>query len=503
MVQARRGKGRACSLINKMSDHSSSSQQTIYPIILSGGAGKRLWPLSTVDMPKQFHALYSDKPIIVETALRVRGDNFANPTIICNESHRFHVASIFQDYGIELNHIILEPCGRDTAAAIATAVHHVTAQDPDGIILILPSDHYIDDAAAFHDHMMTAAQGCDNDAILTFGIEPTHPETGYGYIHRGQDISDGFFRVENFVEKPDSETAERYLAEGDFYWNSGMFMASVNALSQAFVTHAPSVWDCTYTAYMGAITDLDFLRLDTKSFEHCKAISFDYAVMEKLDGSAVVYPLAIEWNDLGSWSALWDVSQKDTQGNAVIGDVVGGNNENCYIRNSNDRSLAVMGLSDMVVISSQNAVTVAHRDHVQDIRGVYEAMIADDCPSTRSAIKRAPWGYSKTIKSNDHFAAKEVVINPRQKTARQIHNHRSEHWVVLEGQATFIIDGQEFSLSEGQSIAAMPGVQHAIENRSDGNVKVFEVQSGDVKEDDVLRVYNNNHRQALNKNNKT
>lgn len=460
---------------------------TIYPVILSGGAGKRLWPLSTKDQPKQFHPLYSDKPIIVETALRFHGDDFAPASVICSHAHRFHVASTFDDFDVAINDIIIEPEAKNTAAAVYVAAKTVFDRDPDGLVLILPSDHYIPEKEGMRKAVREASVYCDEQKLITFGIKPDRPETGYGYIKIAENSDADIVKVDDFVEKPDRETAESYIQNGNYYWNAGIFLGSAKAFLNTFNVLAPEIVEHAGKAIEKSLRDLDFIRLDADSFAKVPSISFDYAIMEKHSDTAVK-PISITWNDLGSWQALYDIAEKDADGNVVKGDVLSYNTTNSYLRNSNDRSLAVMGANDLIVISSQNAVVVAHKDSVQNIREVYEELEKINCPSIRSSIKRQPWGYSKTLVRGEMFCAKEIMLEPEERTAMQVHQLRSEHWVVIEGTATITIGEKTVTLEKGESVSVSPNVKHLIANNTNEDLVIFEVQNGEIEEEDILRV---------------
>jgi mannose-1-phosphate guanylyltransferase/mannose-6-phosphate isomerase len=466
----------------------------IYPVILSGGSGKRLWPLSTKDMPKQFHALYSDKPMIVETAHRFQGvERVASPTIICANAHRFHVAAACDDYELNVSDIIIEPEAKNTAAATYIAAKSVFEKDEDGLVLILPADHYIHDQKLLQNLVIEAADFCEKDTLMTFGVKPTAPETGYGYIQQGDSLGDGFYQVKDFTEKPDQQTAQAYLDNGAHLWNSGIFLGYAETLLKAFEKHAATIALYGAKSYENAQKDLDFVRLEELSFAKIPSISVDYAIME-VYANSIVKKLDIEWNDLGSWHALYDIAEKDLQGNHIHGQAFVEDAKNCYIRSSNDRSVAVLGAEDLIVIAAQNAVMVAHKDNAQDINKVYAMFDEQNCPSLKNAIKRQPWGYAKTLIEKQNFAAKEINLQPFQKTATQIHKLRHEHWVVLEGVAKITLNGKVHILNAGESLTAAEGVSHTIENNTDRALKLFEVQSGQVEQDDILRIIDNNEK---------
>lgn len=462
----------------------------IYPVILSGGIGSRLWPLSKADFPKQFHALYSDKPMIIETALRVCDDQkFAKPTIICNQAHRFLVQSVFEEYQIDVRAILLEPCLRDTAPAIAAAAFHIHQEDPTGQILILPSDHYIKEVDKFQKAITKASDNIVNNSIATFGISPTKPETGYGYIKLGEERTDSIFDVTAFIEKPDLATAEQYISSKNYVWNAGIFLSSTEKILEEFKKHQSDVYHSASLAVQNSVKDLGFTRLDTHSFSACPKVSFDYAIMEKTS-CAMVAPLTITWNDLGSWNALWEIADKDDQGNHTQGNVVALDTTNSYLRSDCGLNVAAIGIEDCVLVASDNAIVIAQKSHTQKIKQIFEQIRENDSDShhIQSIRSHQPWGHSDLVQKNEHFTAKLVFIQPYQKTALQKHALRTEHWVVLEGEITVLIDGVSKIMIESDSISILPHMTHAMYNHMNKPAKIFEVQSGTLLETDITRI---------------
>jgi mannose-1-phosphate guanylyltransferase/mannose-6-phosphate isomerase len=472
----------------------------LYPIILSGGMGKRLWPLSRENFPKQFHALTGRDPMIIETARRLTGAGVAPPTVICANDHRFLTAAAFDQAGIEPLDIILEPTGRNTASAIAAAARHIHAIDPDGIIITLPSDHVIADGDEFARLIRHYAdRAAANNAIMTIGIEPDRAETGYGYIQYGDGVGgdqvDGpLHQLTQFVEKPDRRTAETYLANGGYLWNAGIFMATADTVMMAMAQSAPDVAHAVQAAYQSAGRDLDFIRLGPE-FGNAPGISFDHAVMEGLSDtdnpvSGLVLRADIGWADIGSWAGVWGMATCDNAGNATHGPVEALDTTNSYLRSDDDTLIAAIGVEDIITVVRDDVVLVADMAHAQSVKQVL-ANLSDDPAGSRyqtSPLRRQPWGYSKLIQSGPGFQAKEVMIKPGYQTAVQLHKQRSEHWVVLSGRASVMIDGQSRRLGMGQAVHIPPGTRHAIANEGDKKLTIFEVQAGKIKSDDIWRL---------------
>ena len=460
----------------------------IVPVILSGGSGTRLWPLSRKQYPKQYLPLVSDNTMLQETILRLNGlDNLADPIIICNADHRFLVAEQCQQIGIQNPTILLEPVGRNTAPAIAAAALQSRKQADDAVLLVLSADHVIQDVEVFHHAIEVASQQAKLERLVTFGVVPTMPNTGYGYIKTFGDIIDGAYKVEEFVEKPDLKTAQAYLKQGGYLWNSGMFVFKATTLVDKLAIHSPGIISSVNSAVDNAKQDLDFIRLDKKAFESSPADSIDYALMEKSD-QVVVVPLDAQWSDIGSWSALYDIGAKDTNGNMIEGDVIARDTTNTYI-NANHHMVATIGVDNLIVVDTSDATFIATKDKAQEVKLIVESLQAND--RDESAMHRKayrPWGWYDSIETGKHFQVKRLHINPGAKLSLQMHHKRAEHWVVVEGIATITNDGKVFNLVRGESVYIPQQVKHSLENQSQQPLEVIEVQSGAyLGEDDIVR----------------
>jgi mannose-1-phosphate guanylyltransferase/mannose-6-phosphate isomerase len=462
------------------------------PVILSGGAGTRLWPLSRELYPKQLLALTGERTMIQQTALRLEGLAAAGPVVVCNEAHRFLVAEQLRQLGVEPQAIVLEPAGRNTAPAIALAAHAaLKAASPkagaDPLLLVLPADHVIRDVPAFHRAVHAALEAAQQGQLVTFGIVPTAPETGYGYIHRGL-ANGGVYRIARFVEKPSAAVAKDFVASGDYYWNSGMFLFRARRYLEELERLAPGIASACAAAFAAAKSDLDFTRVDKGLFEACPGDSIDYAVMEKTS-DAVVVPLAAGWSDVGSWAALHEASEPDAHGNVSRGDVICEDSEGCYLY-SESRLVSVVGLKDHVVVETKDAVLVAPRSRVQDVkklvfrlkeRGRYEH-------SLHREVFR-PWGSYDSIENGPRFQVKRLKVKPGAVLSLQLHHHRAEHWIVVSGTARITRGDEVFLLEENQSTYIPIGVQHRIENPGKIPLHIIEVQSGSyLGEDDIVRL---------------
>jgi mannose-1-phosphate guanylyltransferase/mannose-6-phosphate isomerase len=462
----------------------------IYPVILSGGAGTRLWPLSRAVMPKQLLPLVTDKTMLQETALRVRGwPGVTAPLVVCGNEHRFLVAEQLRDVGITPHGIMLEPAGRNTAPAVAAAAQFLLAQDPDAVMLVLPADHVIEKNEAFRLAVERAAKLVESGSLATFGVVPSAPETGYGYIRRGEPLPgcDDCFKIERFVEKPDRNTAEGFVADGGFYWNSGMFMFRADRFLAEISAHAPDIAKAAGAAVNEAYRDLDFCRLDEAAFAASPSDSIDYAVMEHTrDG--VVVSSDIGWSDVGSWTALADVQQHDANGNVQRGDVYLDNTSNTLVR-AESRIVAVVGVQDLVVVETPDAVLVAHKDQVQRVKNIVEHLKGqartEHLHHTR--VYR-PWGYYEGIDSGDRFQVKRITVKPGEKLSLQMHHHRAEHWIVVSGTARVTCGDKQILLAENESTYIPLGTTHRLENPGKLPLHLIEVQSGSyLGEDDIVR----------------
>ncbi|MDA9282301.1 mannose-1-phosphate guanylyltransferase/mannose-6-phosphate isomerase [Pseudomonadales bacterium] len=455
---------------------------SICPVIMAGGSGTRLWPLSRAAHPKQFLKLHGEDTMLQATAKRLSGLDIQASITICNEEHRFFVAEQFREID-KLGSIILEPVGRNTAPAIALAA--LTAKD-DPLLLVLAADHVIQDEAAFRETVIRAISLAEAGKLVTFGIVPSAPHTGYGYIKRGKDLDEGF-EVDAFVEKPSSDVAQDYFLSGDYYWNSGMFLFRASNYLEELKKFRPDILKQCQGAVMDVKTDLDFLRIDKDMFESCPAESVDYAVMEKTS-QAVVVPMDAGWSDIGSWSSLWDISEKDDEGNSTNGDVILENTRNSYVRSEN-KLIAVIGVDDLVVVSTKDALMVAHKDSVQDVKMITESLkIQERSEWELSREVYRPWGKYDSIDSGERYQAKRITVKPGAKLSVQMHHHRAEHWVVVSGTARVTNGDKTFLLSENESTYIPVGVVHALENPGKVELELIEVQSGSyLGEDDIVR----------------
>jgi mannose-1-phosphate guanylyltransferase/mannose-6-phosphate isomerase len=466
----------------------------IIPVILSGGSGTRLWPLSRKQYPKQYLPLASDNTMLQETILRLSGlDNLADPIIICNADHRFLVAEQCQQIDIKNPIILLEPIGRNTAPAIAAAALQSLKQRDDAVLLVLSADHVIQDVEAFHQAINIASQQAQVGKLATFGIVPTDANTGYGYIKSSQENIDGAYKVEEFVEKPDLETAEQYLEQGNYLWNSGMFMFKAATLIDEMTTHSPEIVTSVNDAVNNAEQDLDFIRLDKQAFESSPSDSIDYALMEKSD-NVVVVPLDAQWNDIGSWSALYDIGIKDSNGNVIQGDVFTEDTTNTYIH-ANHHMVGTIGVQDLVIVDTPNATLIATKDKAHEVKKIVEQLQQQDREEQFCNRKvYRPWGWYDSIEVGFHFQVKRLHVNPGAKLSLQMHHKRAEHWVVVRGIATAINGEDALTLTEGDSTYIPIGTTHALENKTDEPLEIIEVQSGAyLDEDDIVRfedIYN-------------
>jgi mannose-1-phosphate guanylyltransferase/mannose-6-phosphate isomerase len=462
----------------------------IYPVILCGGAGSRLWPMSRQLLPKQFLPLVSERTMLQETVERLRGLPGAEPpTVVSNGEHRFLVAEQLRAIGAPPRTQILEPVGRNTAPAIAVAALGLEAGDPDAVMLVLPADHLIRDVETFHAAILKAAAAARAGFLATFGIRPDHAATAYGYIEGGEPVAghDGVFHVARFVEKPNAATARKFLQQGRFAWNSGMFVFGARRYLEELARHQPAILEACRQAWAKSTRDLDFVRLDADSFKTCPADSIDYAVMEKTDAAAVI-PVDLGWSDVGSWATLWEVGEKDAHGNVLRGDVHVQGAENCYVR-AEKRLVSVLGLSDAVVVETDDAVLVASKDEAQKVKdfvGKLDAANRSEHVSHRRVYR--PWGYYESIDGGERFQVKRIMVNPGAALSLQMHHHRAEHWVVVSGTAK-VTRGDEVKLiAENESTYIPIGVKHRLENPGKVPLHLIEVQSGGyLGEDDIVR----------------
>lgn len=467
------------------------------PIVLSGGSGTRLWPLSRSLYPKQFLALAGSRTMLQDTLARLEGiTELGQPIIVCNEEHRFIVAEQLRQSETKAAAIVLEPQGRNTAPAIAVSALTAMQQGDDPLLLVLAADHVIADVEAFQAAVATARKAAETGALVTFGIVPTHAETGYGYIEQsGPDQSDtgselprGIQPVARFVEKPDLATAQAYVESGRYLWNSGMFMFRASALVAELELFAPEIMTACNAALAGAKADLDFLRLDAQAFATSPDNSIDYAVMEKTD-KAVVVPLDAGWSDVGSWNTLWEVSEKNSNGNVIKGDVLTVNTHDSYLHSANGRLIATVGINDLVVVDTEDAVMVAHKEQVQQVKQIVDILKAGGRKeAAQHRVVYRPWGCYDSIDNGTRYQVKRITVKPGAKLSVQMHHHRAEHWIVVSGTARVLNGDKEVLLTENQSIYIPVGVVHALENPGKIPLELIEVQSGAyLGEDDIVR----------------
>ncbi len=464
------------------------------PVILSGGSGTRLWPVSRKTHPKQFWPLLSEDSMLQETVSRLDSyPGIEDPVVVCNEDHRFFVAHQLQTSTLDNAAIILEPAGRNTAPAVAAAAFHALQNAADGedpVLLVLPADHVIEDIESFHRALAKAEQLAKSGHLVTFGIVPSAAETGYGYIQAGEPLGEqsGARQISRFVEKPDRETAERYLESEAYFWNSGMFVFQASTYLQALDQFAPVMLAATRRACEQAESDVDFIRLDKEAFTACPSDSIDYAVMEHTH-NGVVIPLDVGWNDVGSWSALWQIGDKDEQGNVLIGDVLAQDTAGCYLR-SDSRLLATVGIEDIMVVDTHDVVLVAHKDKVQDVKELVSQLSREQRQEIDiHALVHRPWGCYQGIDRADRYQVKRITVEPGAQLSLQMHHHRAEHWVVVRGTAKVTCGDRTFILSENQSTYIPIGEQHRLENPGKIPLDIIEVQSGSyLGEDDIERL---------------
>lgn len=460
----------------------------IIPVILSGGSGTRLWPLSRKQFPKQYLPLVGDNTMLQETILRLNGlDNLSNPIIVCNADHRFLVAEQCQQIDFKEPTILLEPVGRNTAPAIAAAAIQSLKDSENSVLLVLSADHVIQDVDAFHKAIIIANKQAQRGKLATFGIVPTDANTGYGYIKTSIDNSNFAHRVEEFVEKPDLKTAEFYLEQGNYLWNSGMFMFQACAFLDELTIHAPNIVASVSNAVNNAGHDLDFIRLDKQDFESSPSDSIDFALMEK-SNNVVVVPMDAKWNDIGAWPALYDIGAKDSQGNVIKGDVITQDTTNSFI--STDHHLvAAIGVDNLIIIDTPDATFIATQDKAQDVKNIVESLQSSSrCEGSTHRKVHRPWGWYDSIESGEYFQVKKLHVRPGAKLSLQMHHKRAEHWIVVSGTATVTNGKKTFTLEKSESTFIPLGVTHALENQTNEPLEIIEVQSGAyLGEDDIVR----------------
>ena len=452
---------------------------------MAGGTGSRLWPMSRALHPKQFLKLTSDYSMLQETVKRVKKLTQQKNIVICNDEHRFLAAEQLREID-QLGKVILEPAGRNTAPAIALAALELTKSDPDALMLVLAADHVIKNQSAFESSVNKAISLAIQGKMVTFGIVAKQAETGYGYIKRGESVVDGF-AVEQFVEKPDAETAQQYVDSGNYYWNSGMFLFKASRYLEELKLHRSDIYDACEAAMATTAEDLDFIRADKSAFLACPAESIDYAVMEKTD-SAVVIPMDADWSDVGAWSALWDISDKDENNNVARGDVITVDSDNCYF-NAEQKLIAAVGVSNLVVIETKDAILVAQKDKVQNVKKIVDKLKESD--RTEHYIHREvyrPWGKYDSIDAGPRDHVKRITVKPGEKLSIQKHYHRAEHWIVVSGTASVTNGDKVILVSENESTYIPLGTIHALENPGKIPLEMIEVQTGSyLGEDDIVR----------------
>ena len=459
----------------------------ITPIIISGGSGTRLWPLSRKLRPKQFIGMGNDTTLFQDTILRLPED-LSDPLIICNEEHRFLVAEQLRQIGSNNSGIILEPTGKNTAPAIALAALKLIDNSQDPSLLVLSADHLINDNKAFQKAINIAKTYSEQGKLVAFGVKPTKPETGYGYIEVDNSLDTKCYDIQSFKEKPNLTNARNYLDSGSYYWNSGIFMFKASEYLDELNKFEPEILSICRKSYNKTDKDLDFLRINNEEFNNCPEKSIDYAVMEKTK-NGVVIPLESNWSDIGSWDALWEAKHKDDNNNVITGDVILEKVTNSYIQGTN-RLLSVIGLSDIVVIDTQDALLVADKKNVQNIKNIVEKLKNEkrgEIINHRKVYR--PWGYYDSIDSGQGFQVKRISVNPGSKLSLQKHQHRSEHWVVINGIAQVTCGKKVFKLKENQSAYIPKGEIHRLENREKTPLEIIEIQTGDyLGEDDIIRL---------------
>ncbi|WP_022950586.1 mannose-1-phosphate guanylyltransferase/mannose-6-phosphate isomerase [Leucothrix mucor] len=454
------------------------------PIVLSGGSGTRLWPFSRKGFPKQFLSFIGEDTLLQSTLLRLPVG--LEPIIVCNEQHRFIVAEQLLEKNIKHKGILLEPVGRNTAPAVAIAAMHAMETSPDELLLVLAADHAIENEGAFHKALDSAVKSAEAGNLVTFGVTATSPHTGFGYIKAGNPL-DGGYHVDGFVEKPDIETANDYIDSGQYYWNSGMFVFRASVYLDELKRHRPDVYEACENAFDSKSADLDFIRLSTTAFELCPDVSIDYAVMERTD-KAVVVPLDAGWNDIGSWSAIWDISEKDAEDNVCHGDIIVQDSKRNLLF-SEERLVTVVGVDDLVVVETKDAVLVANKESVQDVKKIVSQLKDSQRPEAEwHRVVYRPWGCYDSIDSDERFQVKRITVKPGATLSLQKHHHRAEHWIVVSGTAEVTCDDKVFLLTENQSTYIPLGSMHRLSNPGKLPLQLIEVQSGSyLGEDDIVR----------------
>jgi mannose-1-phosphate guanylyltransferase/mannose-6-phosphate isomerase len=462
----------------------------LIPLILSGGSGTRLWPISRKNLPKQFLTLAGDASLFQQTIARTRSiPDVAPPIVVASDDHRFLVAEQLLEAGVNGASIILEPLARNTAPAIALGALHALERDADALVLVLPADHLISDTSAFVAAVAAALQLAQADWLVTFGIRPDRPETGFGYIQRAEVLSPAGYRVNQFVEKPDMDTAKAYLANGGYDWNSGMFLFKASRYLQELEAFEPEMLAAVRESYTQAAKDLDFVRVEKSAFARAKDNSIDYAVMEKTARAAVI-PVSCGWSDIGSWTALWLAASRNQDGNHCEGDVIAIDTHDSLIWSHDRHLVATVGVDNIVVVTTPDATLVVHRDAAQDVKRVVDMLKASNrSEHSLHRVVHRPWGSYDSLESRERFQVKRIVVKPGASLSLQMHHHRAEHWIVVSGTAEVTCGEKVFLLSENQSTYIPLGSVHRLRNPGQMPLELIEVQSGSyLGEDDIVRL---------------
>lgn len=459
----------------------------LIPVVLAGGSGTRLWPLSRKSYPKQFQRLLSEQSLLQTTLQRAKNATEQAPILVCHEDHRFTTAEQLREAGIAHQGILLEPLGRNTAPAIALAAFHALSLSDDPTLLILPADHHIHSTEDFTRSVNLAAQVAHQNRLVCLGATATKAHTGYGYIEMGAELENTAFEIQRFVEKPDQSTAEHYLEDGGFVWNCGIFIFKAKTYLEELQTHAPEVYSASLAAFQNALTDLDFIRVDVKTFHTCPNISIDYAVMEHTQHGAVV-PLDSAWSDIGDWHELWQTSDKDPHGNALTGDVVQLHSQNSLVH-AHHRLVTTLGVQDLIIVETSDAVLIANKHHTQQQKDLIQTLEAQQRIEllAHSEVYR-PWGKYDVIDLGSGYQVKRITVNPKRRISLQRHQHRAEHWVVVTGTARVTLEDKVFSVNHNESTFIPVGTIHCLENPMDTPLELIEIQSGKyLGEDDIER----------------
>lgn len=460
------------------------------PVILSGGSGSRLWPLSRKQYPKQFLALTGEHTLFQQTLERLVFEGMEPPMVVSNQEHRFIVQEQLEALDLKTQSILLEPFGRNTAPAVAIAAMKLMAEGRDELLLILPADHVIDDQRAFQRALALATNAAEKGEMVLFGVPADRPETGYGYIKSGDErgLPDGVIRVERFVEKPDEARAQQFVEDGGYFWNSGMFLFRASRFLEELKKHDADIYDTCLLALERSQHDGDLISIDAATFECCPDNSIDYAVMEKTRRACVV-PLAAGWNDVGSWSSIWEVHDKDIDGNVTMGDVMVHDSHNCLVH-GNGKLVSVIGLEDIVVVETKDAMMIAHKDRVQDVKKVVNQLDAAGRSETQNHCQvYRPWGSYDSVDMGGRFQVKHISVKPGARLSLQMHHHRAEHWIVVSGTAQVTCDDKTFLLTENQSTYIPIASVHRLANPGKIPLEIIEVQSGSyLGEDDIERL---------------